>query len=478
MQLRSATKVGLAVLTSLGALFVIWYFVLGQGFKRNSYIVPVSFRDAQNVTPGAEVRMAGVVIGAVDSIRLSPDNKALLQLRIARQFQIPSGSGFVITSGGLIGEKYVSIIPREQAKGALPENLTEPVEGQETVQIEGLMAKASQLAASSNQVIQEAQLALRDTRATVRAMGQLVGDPKLQKTLHALLDSAELSSANIANATRRADQTAAAFQNLANSVQPSIKETVVSMNKSADNVEQLTSAISGIVSGEDVKSGLGSTLNNLKTASAELPALAAKMTTIASNLEKLSGDPTLTGDLKAALANVRASTDQALQAATAVNQTVQKLTGRYRRARNPGASENPNASKDTIKQQTTLDLVQNVDPGHFRADVNAVLPMGKKNFVTGGVFGVADTNRLNLQMGQTLGDGWSARYGVYRGWLGIGLDTNLGQPNGLTMNAYRPNHLDADVYYRKRLKDDTSLLIGVENLLHSPKPTIGIRIRH
>ena len=65
MHLRSATKVGLAVVISVGAYVLIWYFLLGQGLRSRSYPLTVVFRDAQNLTSGAAVRMAGVQIGVV-----------------------------------------------------------------------------------------------------------------------------------------------------------------------------------------------------------------------------------------------------------------------------------------------------------------------------------------------------------------------------------------------------------------------------
>lgn len=148
MHLRSATKVGLAVLMSGAAFLAIWYFLQGWGLKSRSYpLENILFRDAQNIAPGAEVRMAGVKVGVVDQISLTGDNRARLRLLISNDQKVPKGSRFIITAGGLIGEKYVSILPREDSPNPIESN--DMVIGQDAVQIEDLMAKANSLAGSS-----------------------------------------------------------------------------------------------------------------------------------------------------------------------------------------------------------------------------------------------------------------------------------------------------------------------------------------
>ncbi|MBW3622130.1 MAG: MCE family protein [Armatimonadetes bacterium] len=476
MHFRTATKVGLAVVTSVAAFFAIWYFLIGQGIFTPAYFLQAKFPDAQNITEGAPVRMAGVQIGTVDEITLAADNQALLKLRIYGEQAIPARSRFVITAGGLIGEKYVSIIPSENETAIIEKNTT--VQGQPTIQIEDLMAKASQLAGSADQVIQESRLALRDTRIAIRDLSRYVQDPRVKDSLLDSMRNAEIASANIARATRTADETARQFQVIVAGTEPGLNRTMGSVQRSAQNVEDLTGALNEIVAGEDIKSGLGATMNNMRLASEQLPVITRQMAAITANVEKFTGDPALAGNLQATTENLRVASEQARLSAEAINITVQRLTGRFTRPRPAG--DPPQGTKGTLRtlaRHSTLDLVQNFEPGHFHADVNTLFPFGENSFVRAGLYGLGEENRLNLQMGQSIDERWSARYGVYRGWLGLGLDQNLGQPTGFSVNLYRPNKPSLDIYARKRLNENTSIVVGAERIFQNPTPSIGVQIR-
>ena len=485
MHLRSATKVGLSVLMSGAAFLAIWYFLQGWGLKSNTYALEnVLFRDAQNIAPGAEVRMAGVEVGVVDSIQLTGDNRARLRLLINNAHTIPKGSRFIITAGGLIGEKYVSIIPRENATAHLAS--TDLVVGQDAVQIEDLMAKASDLAGSSNDVIREARLALAETRVAIRSIGNLVSDPQIQRSMTASLRNAEAASANVVRASEnvvaaseRADQIAGQFRQTASSVnsivagsRSQVDRTLNSVANSAQNVEDLTGTLNELLAGNNLKSDLGAALHNIRLTT-------ERMNTIAANVERLSGDPQMTEDLKASLANIRATTAETRAASEAVNMAVQRLTGRFRpRPAQPNTNDPTGGDRPaSLVRQGTVDLFQNADPGRFRADANVLFPLSPESFVFGGLRDIGEANRLNLQMGRTLNDTWNARYGIYDGRLGLGLDYGLGRPNGWSLNVYRPNKLTADLYGRRWLDADTSLMYGVESIFRNPRPTIGLRIK-
>lgn len=476
MQFRSATKVGLAVLMSFAAFVGIWYFLNRQTFRSNTYPLQVSFPDAQNITPGAAVRMAGVEVGVVREIGLTKDNQALLDLRIFRRYEIPKDSRFTVTSGGLIGEKYVSINPRVGEAAAIPAGAR--VQGQGTVQIEDLMATASQLASSADQVIQESRLALMDTRRAINELSRYVQDPRLKESLLVSMRNAEVASRNIVRATETADRTAQEFRSIAAEARPTMRRTLASVEQSTGNIAELTGAINEIVAGEDIKSGLGATVNNLRLSSEQLPLITQRMANITANIEKLSADPAYATELRETFTNLRVATSEARESAEAINETVQRLTGRFRRNRPDGGTPTSTPPDPrAVPLHGTVDLVQNLDPGRFHADVNAVVPFGQKSFVRGGIYGLGEENRLNFQIGEAFSEEWSARYGLYKGWLGLGLDQNFGRESGWSFDLYHPNRPSLDVYARRRLQKDTSIVVGVESLFQNPTPSIGIRIR-
>ncbi len=113
-------KVGIFVLVGL---LILTYFTFRVsrtgGIGDSGYILTVDFDTAAGLEPKANVKMAGVPIGKVEEIRLA-GTKARLVLRIDKGVQIPLDSVASIQTQGVLGEKYVEIIPGKQADRIYP----------------------------------------------------------------------------------------------------------------------------------------------------------------------------------------------------------------------------------------------------------------------------------------------------------------------------------------------------------------------
>src|SRR5579862_2299787 len=108
---RTALQVGLLVFLA-AVLFVIgYYFFFGAVHSQKYYTVTAQFDDAQGIQQGAEVDLAGVKIGEVAGVKLSPKNKALVQLRILKGRRVPRASSVTIASSLLGGNSNVAITP-------------------------------------------------------------------------------------------------------------------------------------------------------------------------------------------------------------------------------------------------------------------------------------------------------------------------------------------------------------------------------
>ncbi len=107
--------VGLFMVAGIAALFFLAIKVSGLADEaaRPSYRVYASFQNAGGLTVRAKVTMAGVVIGRVSEIRLDPQTfKAKVALDIYNDVnQISTDAVASILTAGLLGEKYIGIIP-------------------------------------------------------------------------------------------------------------------------------------------------------------------------------------------------------------------------------------------------------------------------------------------------------------------------------------------------------------------------------
>jgi len=70
------------------------------------------FDRIDGLAPGADVRIAGVKVGSITAQRIDPQSfLAVLTLRIDGNLRIPDDSSAEIASEGLLGGRFVSIVP-------------------------------------------------------------------------------------------------------------------------------------------------------------------------------------------------------------------------------------------------------------------------------------------------------------------------------------------------------------------------------
>lgn len=109
-------KVGILV---LAAILVLLYmsFRIGSlgGFRERGYLLYVTVENAGGLDPRTPVQIAGVEVGKVDSIKLE-GYKALISLHIRKGVPVPADSKVSIKTQGVLGDKYIEIIPGKAAR--------------------------------------------------------------------------------------------------------------------------------------------------------------------------------------------------------------------------------------------------------------------------------------------------------------------------------------------------------------------------
>ncbi len=120
-------KVGTFVFIGL-VILIIFILSIG-GFKTwsSGYHLNLNFNFVNGVKVGAPVRFAGVDIGEVKGIKLEfipVENRSNIRLDIWVRdiIKIPSDSTVWVNTLGLLGEKYVEIIPGKDYVNVLKEN--------------------------------------------------------------------------------------------------------------------------------------------------------------------------------------------------------------------------------------------------------------------------------------------------------------------------------------------------------------------
>lgn len=466
MHLRSATKVGAIVVLAAVVGVAIYTYFLGAMSRHQQYPVSVSFPDIQNLERGARVRLAGVVIGGVDSIDLGPHDTAQVKLGIDRKYSIPAGSRAQVTAGGLIGEKYVDIIPNRAAGSNLPKNGHAELQPMPGVEFNDFMENANNFLNNSRDLLQQTLVVVKNAQTATAAISRLLADPSLNRNMRQTLANADRAAAHL-------DQLTDSFQDITKSSEPDLKHLAHNMVAASGGIRDLTATLNSFLADSSVRNNLHGTVANLEQATSRLNA-------IATNFQTMTGDPTLQKNLKTTIANVQASSeelkatmDQAQQAVTSVNQAVQRITGHHKRA--PGAHSS--AATNAVKTMASLDVYQGLGSAGPRVDATGILPLGSHEFGMAGLRDLGESNSLNLQIGRSIGHDWTVRYGLHASRLGIGLDKGLTARSGVSLDLYRPRRLQIDLYGHQRVGHDIYAILGVESLFHGNRPTIGVQIR-
>lgn len=137
---RSEIFVGAIVLAVAAAFLVYLISSTGLGVTGDRYSLSASFRSAEGVSAGTDVRLAGVKIGTVTEVSLDPTTfRAVTEISLAESVQIPDDSAVIVASEGLLGGSFIEIIP-----GGSPFNLKEGgeiIDTQSSVSLINLLLK-------------------------------------------------------------------------------------------------------------------------------------------------------------------------------------------------------------------------------------------------------------------------------------------------------------------------------------------------
>lgn len=137
---RTEVLTGAAVLAvALG--FLVWAGQgVGLGKAPQSYTLHASFRSVEGVTVGSDVRLAGVKVGTVTSLKLNPQTFfADATVALSNDVILPVDSAILVSSEGLLGGAFIELLP-----GGSPENLAAGAEIEDTqgaVSVISLMMK-------------------------------------------------------------------------------------------------------------------------------------------------------------------------------------------------------------------------------------------------------------------------------------------------------------------------------------------------
>jgi phospholipid/cholesterol/gamma-HCH transport system substrate-binding protein len=102
-----------AVVLVVAAVFLFFAYTTSQvRAVGGGYPVTASFTRVEGLRDGGDVRISGIRVGSILSQSLDPQSyAAIVKMEIDSTIKLPTDSVAAIASSGLLGDKYLSIVP-------------------------------------------------------------------------------------------------------------------------------------------------------------------------------------------------------------------------------------------------------------------------------------------------------------------------------------------------------------------------------
>lgn len=525
MRWSEGARVGIVILLAGGVLAGIWRGI--QGFGTPDRVLYVAFTDAQGVRQRADVRLRGVSVGEVERVEFR-EGRPVLRLRLA-PITLPERVAFRIVSP-LIGfsSPHIEIVEVKSGGQLVPPTGTmsanqAPLRGDTPgTTTEDLAPRAEELVNNLNRLtLQLGDLAGHMTR--------VAGDQRLQRNLLAITENFAVASKNLAafsrstpaiaknleggsasvpiiaknleGGSKQLAELASSFQKTAGRLDATLAQTdrlmaefqstatefrgaATQLNRAAEeNRPKLGGLLDGLqvslktlnttlenaqnlVGDPQLKSSFLQTAENVRVATDNLKLLG-------SDVRTLTSDPKVQGDIREAIAALRATMGEALTAFQQMNRLLEGSGDTIDRVR---------GSLRSTAINTQIGFAPR--PKRVRVGADATVPWTNGTFARLGATDIGEANRLNLQAGFPVRYGdWEvrntwARFGLHKSHLGLGADVGSPERPQFSFDLYGTRTPKVDMQGSFRLNSYLDAVLGLGNAFHNPQPILGLRYHY
>lgn len=276
-------KVGFFVLVGLliGGALIIQFGRLGQGL-RPRYQLTVEFPNASGLLPNSKVLLAGAQVGNVTSSpRVLPGARGVnIDVKIYANVQIPRNAVFVVGSSGLLGDRFVDVIPAaEDAREVFQPG--DAVKGQRQAGMEDLQ--------------REGGLLLTDMRKAIANMDQTITGVREDLLKKSTFEKLEASLQNLEGATKGLRESSDKIGGLVTDARSAVGDARTALQGGRDTLETAKKAA------EDLRGAIADTRKVLASTRRAVD----QATTGRGPIAALLTDKALSDNLSALISNLR-----------------------------------------------------------------------------------------------------------------------------------------------------------------------------
>ncbi|WP_304242980.1 MlaD family protein [Phascolarctobacterium succinatutens] len=397
----SEVKVGAFALGGAVVLAGIITFMGAFSFGKKGYELRINYPQVSGLMPGHVVRYAGVQVGTVKKINVAPDKVEVIT-EINDDIKIPQGATFTISSDGIMGEKFVSVIPpAKQGQGYVAEGST----------INGVPGGGmDEFFASSGDLVKRME-------NIANAFENVFGDKEVQQSMKSGFKNMNDIAENMNTFTKVMADVAVANQQDITSMIHQINELSHRMNGTAAHIES-------IMAGVDNN---GKTGQNVAAIAQNMADTSQRMENIVEVLETVAKDPVTQKSLKETLVNVKETSERA-------NRILGTIT----------------------EAKVSTDAGFAAKGGDWRGSLGVTLHPADDTFLYMGGYDIGNANKFDFLVGRQYGNA-AFSMGAMQGDFGVGASYDLGRDFRLYSQLYDFDDLKVRLGGEFRLHDNLSL---------------------
>lgn len=447
--MSAETKAGIVTLVGIAALLASIVFLRGGlALGDRGYDLRLRVGNAAGLTIGAPVQLAGIEVGRVQVLRLTPQRQAEIVLRVREDTVIPAGSRFSISAAGLLGDRLVTITPGPPDAPALAPGTI--VAGTEPLTVDELFDRVVSVARRAEEALSH--------------VNRLIGDPALAEGLHETVRNARDATSGMRRAAEHIERTTRTLDR-------TVAAEVPEMGR---QLRAMAAELAGAAG--EVRALVREVAADGRTAQ-QVRATVASIQRAAQGIEKMVGD--LSGVInEGEVRAVRSSLAEAQSAIGEARAAVGEARGVIGRAdrvvERIGRIVPERLELPDLRSAYRLEYAVWHDGARLGHDVSfALLPDAPRSYLfTWREVGGA--NRVGLQIASRLDERLTFRYGLMDSHLGVGLDYRASVSAGYALDLFNISRPTVNLYARYFLRPDYGITLRAQGLLSQPTFGIGL----
>ena len=114
-----------AVVLLAAILFLTFAYDKANVHSASGYSLKAAFQKLDGIKAGSDVVLSGIKVGSVSTIELDKNYRAVATLTIGDTVQLPKDTAAIVSSSGLLGDKFIALEPGGDEEMLKPgENIT------------------------------------------------------------------------------------------------------------------------------------------------------------------------------------------------------------------------------------------------------------------------------------------------------------------------------------------------------------------